>query len=200
MDDGDPRAPALREEPIDALAGHGQISIAFTVESVLDVVVVDGGLGGLLLRESAVPERWVKDYDADDGEGPSRWAERFDVARWGLIGAYDGDDRVGGVVIAWSSPGVNLLQGRTDLAYVWDLRVRPGRRGAGVGTALLHASFDWASARGCREIRVETQNVNVRACRFYEGSGFSLASIDRFAYPGNPGETQLIWRRELPPG
>ncbi len=80
MDEGDPRAPTLREEPIDALAGHGLISIAFAVESVLDVVLVDGGLGGLWLRESAVPEPWVKDYDADDGEGPSRWAGRFDVA------------------------------------------------------------------------------------------------------------------------
>jgi hypothetical protein len=27
--------------------------------------------------------------------------------------------------------------------------------------------------------------------------GCSLGAIDRFAYPGLPGETQLLWRRAL---
>ena len=40
--------------------------------------------------------------------------------------------------------------------------------------------------------------MNVRACRLHTRMDLHLASVDRFAYPGNPGETQLIWRRELP--
>jgi hypothetical protein len=32
---------------------------------------------------TAVADPYVKDYDAIEGEGPSRWAKRFDVSTWG---------------------------------------------------------------------------------------------------------------------
>jgi GNAT superfamily N-acetyltransferase len=60
---------------------------------------------------------------------------------------------------------------RSDLAVLWDIRVQPERRGRGVGKALFYASVDWACRRGCRQLKVETQNVNVAACRFYASQG-----------------------------
>ena len=186
------------EDPLSALAEHGRISIAFRVERVLEPTLLDGGLGGIVLAERPVERPYVKDYDAIDGEGPTRWAHRFDVRNWGLLGAYADGSRVGGAVLAFDTPGVDMLDGRTDLAVLWDLRVRPEWRGRGVGRRLFEAAERWAAVRGCRQLKVETQNVNAAACAFYARRGCTLGAIDRHAYPTLPDETQLLWYRELP--
>jgi ribosomal protein S18 acetylase RimI-like enzyme len=96
-------------------------------------------------------------------------------------------------VVAWSTPGVHLLDGRDDVAVLWDIRVSPAHRGTGVGSALFRAAESWAAARGCDWLKIETQNINVRACRFYRRMGCTLGAIDRFAYPELPDEVQLLW-------
>ena len=183
-----------------ALAEHGRISIAFLVERVLEPRLVDGGLGGIVLAERPVGRPYVKDYDAIDGEGPTRWARRFDVRNWGLLGAHADGSRVGGAVLAFDTPGVDMLEGRTDLAVLWDLRVRPDWRGRGVGRRLFEAAERWAAARGCRRLKVETQNVNAAACAFYAGRGCTLGAIDRHAYAALPDEARLLWYGELATG
>lgn len=189
----------IREEPMSTLAAYGRIPIAFEATRVLEVELVDGGRGGVRLTERPVAKPWTKDYDAIVGEGPTRWAKRFDLTNWGLLAAFDGDDRIGGAVLAYDTPGVDQLGGRNDLAVIWDLRVRPDRRGIGVGRLLFAAATAWAKARGCRWLKIETQNINVPACRFYAANGCELGGIDRFAYPAFPDETALYWYRELAP-
>ena len=184
-------------EPIGRLDLHAEIPISFLVERVLDLVLIDGGLGGIRLSEVPVEEPWIKNYDAIRGEGPTRWAKRFDVTNWGLIAAHAGERRVGGAVVAYNTGGVNMLEGRSDLAVLWDIRVHPEARSAGVGTELFHAAVRWARERGCRTMKVETQNINVPACRFYRHVGCSLGTIDRFAYPEHPNEVQLLWFKDL---
>lgn len=187
----------VAEEPIRNLAQHAEVPIAFTVERILEVSLVDGGLGGFLLSEVAVANPWIKDYDAVKGEGPTRWVKRFDVTNWGLIAAHEDDRRVGGAVVAFNTPGVNMLEGRSDLAVLWDIRVRPEARSTGTGTALFRAVETWARARGCRSLKIETQNINVPACRFYRRMGCTLGSIDRYGYAELPGEVRLIWFKSL---
>ena len=179
------------------LAEHGRISIAFVVDRILEGILADGGLGGIGLSETPVATPYVKDYDAIDGEGPARWAGCFDISNWGMIGAYQDGVRVGGAVIALRTAGLHMLASRDDLAVLWDIRVAPGQRGSGAGSALFRAAEGWAAARGCRWLKAETQNVNVAACRFYRAMGCTLGAIDRFAYPGLPSETQLLWWKAL---
>jgi len=186
----------IRAESIADLSRHGAVSIAFEVTSVLNVELVEAGVGGLLLTERAVDDPWVKDYDVVDG-GPSTWASRFDVSTWGLLGAYEDNRRIGGAVIAYDTPKLDMLRGRLDLAVLWDLRVDPDFRRCGVGATIFGASEAWARARGCTALEVETQQVNVPGCLFYARMGCSLAAVDRFAYADLPEETQLIWRRHL---
>jgi len=188
----------VREEPMAALAEYARVPIAFEVREVLDVAVRDGGMGGFVLsaRPAAVP--WTKDYDAL-GDGPAQWAARFDLSRWGLLAARTEGRLVGGAVVAFDTAGVEMLEGRRDLAVLWDIRVAPEARGQGVGAALFRAAEGWAAARGCRRLKVETQNVNVPACRFYARQGCELGAIHRFAYPDLPDEVQLLWYRDLPP-
>ncbi|MHB1533495.1 MAG: GNAT family N-acetyltransferase [Acidimicrobiales bacterium] len=113
------------------------------------------------------------------------------------MAAYDGDRRVGGAVIAFQSAEVWLLEGRADLAALWDLRVLPEIRNRGVGSQLFHAVEAWARARGCRQLMIETQNINVPASRFYRRMSCTLGGINRFAYPARPHETQLLWFKDL---
>ncbi len=59
-----------------------------------------------------------------------------------------------------------MLERRTDLALLSDLRVAPAVRGRGVGAALFGAAERWAAAHGAAGLKVETQTVNVPTCRF----------------------------------
>ncbi|MGH9044095.1 MAG: GNAT family N-acetyltransferase [Acidimicrobiales bacterium] len=189
----------IEEEPIDRLDEHALISIAFTVERILALSRAGAGLGGILLTETAVEVPWVKDYDVIKGEGPTRWPKRFDTSSWGLIAAYDDRERVGGAVVAFKTAGVRMLESPPDATVLWDLRVSPDHRASGVGSALFGAAGDWCRQRRCRFLKVETQNVNVPACRFYARMGCTLEAIDGRAYPDLPEEAQLIWLKDLTP-
>jgi GNAT superfamily N-acetyltransferase len=188
------------EEPLAALADYARIPIAFAVGEIFDVAVRDGGLGGFALAERRLAAPYVKDYDAVESEHPAQWARRFDVSNWGLLAAHSAGGRVGGAVVAFDTPGVNMLEGRKDLSVLWDIRVAPEARGRGVGAALFRAAERWAAARGCRQLKIETQNTNAPACRFYARQGCELGVINRFAYPELPHEVQLLWYKKLSPG
>jgi ribosomal protein S18 acetylase RimI-like enzyme len=133
-------------------------------------------------------EGGTKDYDRYAGNRPADWANRFDTSDWGLFFAESEGEGVGAAVLRLPEPG---------LAELWDLRVAPECRGQGVGTALLAAAEEWSSARGCDRLRVETQDVNVAACRFYESHGFELRERKPGAYPECPNEVQLLWYKDL---
>ena len=189
----------LSEEPISALAALAQVSIAFSVDRVLDVAEPDATAGPPILRERRLSAPYVKDYDALPDGGPDSWARRFDVSGWKLIVARTGDRWVGGAVVARHTPSLDLLEDRPDLALLWDIRVTPELRGTGIGSALFHGAEALAAASGCCQLKVETQNINVPACRLYARCGCVLRGIDPFAYPELPGEVQLLWYKDLAP-
>lgn len=180
----------LRLQTVTELAAHITIASVFETSTVYDA---HGILAGSLIeRTLSTPIR--KDYDAL--EHPSRWLE-FDVSKWVLIGAFAGGRRIGGIIAAVDTPSVDMLEGRGDLVVLWDVRVAPEARGVGVGTALFRAAEAWGVAGGCRELKVETQNVNVAACRLYQSNGCTLVQAIPAAYPELPDEVQLIWRKRI---
>ena len=187
----------LSKEQLTFLMELARIPIAFKVDRIFDVIVHEGGLGGFTFLESSVDVPYVKDYDAIAGEGPAHWASRFDMTNWGLITSRAGGLCVGGAVVACKTLGAAMLEGRSDLAVLWDIRVAPEFRGQGVGSSLFRAAEEWATARGCRQLKVETQNINVVACRFYARQGCVLGAIHRLAYPELPHEVQLLWYKNL---
>jgi len=42
-------------------------------------------------------------------------------------------------------------------------------------------------------LKVESQNINVPACRFYDAQGCELRAVQHGAYPDLPDEVQLLW-------
>jgi GNAT superfamily N-acetyltransferase len=188
----------LAEEPITTLPEYARIPIRFTVDRVLDVTARVDGPGGFVFSERRLDVPYEKDYDALDGEGPLQWPRHFDLSNWALFTARVATRRVGGATVAFDTPELTLLEGRRDLAVLWDIRVSPDARRQGVGSALFKRVEAWAQLHGCQQLKVETQNTNVRACRFYERQGCQLRAIHRAAYPELPQEIQLLWYKDLP--
>jgi ribosomal protein S18 acetylase RimI-like enzyme len=193
----EPAPIEVREESLEQLPEYSRLSIAFQVDRVLQVELVEGGLGGLSLFERPVEPPYLKDHDVLPGNHPSQLPIQLDVSRWGWLAAWTGGERVGGAILAFDTEGVHLLAGRRDRVALWDLRVAPEARGQGIGRALFRAAEAWAVARGCSQLVVETQNVNVAACRLYAAAGCELGAVHRFAYPELPDEVQLLWFKSV---
>ncbi len=174
----------IEEVGWDSIVLYESISIGFEIRSRLLLPA---------FAEVPIEPRW-KDYDEDPEERPSSHPTRFDTTNWGVFLA-SRDQPVGGCIVAWNSANFGMLQGRSDWAVVVDLRVRHKERGTGVGRKLLNAALQWASRKGVSEVHVETQDTNVAACRFYRSMGFSILSVDAFAY-GND-EARVMWTFDL---
>jgi GNAT superfamily N-acetyltransferase len=181
----------------DRLVEYSSVPISLEVRSILQVELLEGGLGGMLLRQEPVESPYIKDYDSY-GELPTDWPRLFDVTNWGFFLAMDGDKPAGAAAVAFNTSGVFMLEGRSDLAVLWDLRSHPAYRG--VGIPLFHHAAEWSRKRGCRQMKVETQNVNVPACRFYQRMGCRLGEIHRFGYAGIAvvrDEVMMNWYLDL---
>ena len=90
-----------------------------------------------------------------------------------------------------------MLEGRTDLAVIWDVRIAPEMRRRGIAGELFATVERWARGRGCRQLKVETQNINVPACRFYRKMGCNIVHVDAHAYPELPGEVRILWSKSI---
>lgn len=184
------------EESLAILSQYEKVPIAFRVETRFLVSPINNGLGGLTFTEETVSP-YVKDYDAFENERPSSWSKRFDVSRWGIFAALEDGQLIGGAAVAWNTPKVEMLEGRNDLACLWDLRVHPDYRNKGIGGELFSSVVNWAREKQCRLLKIETQNINVPACRFYERQGCELRGINRYAYGEVLDEIQFLWYRDL---
>lgn len=191
----------IQEIGVESLPRYAEITISFKVKSIFCVEAINQGLGGFSVVEQKV-KPYTKDYDSQsDNEGrPIRWTEKFDISRWGFFLAVDGPLVVGGAAVAIDTPKVNMLENRKDLAVLWDIRVHPSRRRSGVGSKLFRYAADWARRKGCRQLKIETQNVNVPACRFYAKQGCELGAIHRYRYVSSSEvahEAMFLWYLEL---
>ena len=186
----------IREEALTltALEGHAAIPIAFVVDRILTVTLIDDGLGGMLLTETVVDDPYVKDYDVTDE--PASWPGRFDTSNWGLVCARRDGARAGGAAIAfdtralaWRALGtMPRCSGISAFRPVSAARAS-GRRSSGPpGTGPAPAA-----ANGSRS----KPRTSTRRPATSRKMGCTLGAIDRFAYPGLPGEVQLLWWKAL---
>lgn len=186
-------APILIGElPLSRLHEYAAIPIAFEATSRLERV---NGTAEFTTRVLAEP--YHKDYDAL-GESPREWPATHAIDRWGLLVASRDGAAIGGAAVA---PPGDVMRGMNlpgHPAILWDLRVAPDARGLGVGTTLFRAAQQWAGERGYGSMVVETQDINVAACRLYMKLGCDLLSFDEDAYVSAPGEARLLWRCTVP--
>jgi len=181
----------------ETLKRYFTIPSIFEVDSVLDVKIQDDGLKGVTFKERKITKPYIKNYD--ENENPLRWLN-FNTTNWIIFTVQSGEKLVGGLTMVCKTPEIRMLNGRSDLADVWDIRVQPDLKRTGIGTKLFARAIEWSRSQGYRQLCVETQNVNMPACRFYLKQGCTLGAINRFAYRGDPvaaEEVQLIWFMDL---
>lgn len=96
---------------------------------------------------------------------------------------------------------IHLRRAWNGMLSVEDIRVREDCRRRGVGRKLLDAAVAYGKAQGYAALRLECQNNNVGACRFYAEYGFLLMGMDQAVYMTTPhkGETALYWYYALVP-
>lgn len=179
---------------MESLREYGQIPMILSVREILKVQKRGKGLEGISCTFETVP---VKPYtiDFDETESPTRWAEEFDVQNWALFMAYDNDTPVGGAVMAARTPEIHMLDGREDMAVLWDIRVKEKYRGQGIGQTLFDAARNWCKEEGYRLMKIECQNTNAPACRFYEKQGAELEVVNRHGY--GTDEYMFLWYLQL---
>jgi ribosomal protein S18 acetylase RimI-like enzyme len=176
---------------------YARVPLSIIVDSVLEIAEVGSAYH---LTERLVQPPYLKEFNAFPDASPLDWPKRFQLDRWGMwIARHDGRP-IGAAAVAWNEPGLESLQGATDIAEFWDIRVHPDFRRRGLGSALFDTAVRYAKSRECTLLTIETQNTNVAASRFYRSRGCALASVDRDAYRDIPAlmhETRLIWHLPL---
>ena len=63
---------------------------------------------------------------------------------------------------------------------------------------MVERAVEWERSHRYRELKAETEDINVGACGFYQRRGFHLRSIHRDACPGLPDDLQSAWYRPVP--
>jgi len=175
---------------------YDRIPMRLWVSSCYRMDKIDRGLGGFALVEVPVAVPYCKDFCIGNDEHVSRW-ERWDITHWAFFMAFDGARPVGAATVASRTQGVNMLAGRDDLAVLWDLRVDEAYKRRGIGQKLMHMALDWSREQGLQQMKIECQNTNVPACKFYHKQGAVLSEVNEYAYYHDleqfRHEIQLIW-------
>ncbi|NKF05719.1 GNAT family N-acetyltransferase [Clostridium gasigenes] len=176
---------------------YDSIPMLVHVKSILKLEKVKNGLGGILLKETS-----VKEYIRDLGEyeEATKYAKEFDISNWAFFMAFDNEVPIGAVTVASKTKNVNMLDGREDMSVLWDIRVDDRYKQQGIGTKLFSMAVEWSKLKQFKQMKIECQNNNVQACRFYHKHGVVLGKIDEYAYYNDTDvedEVQLIWYLDL---
>jgi ribosomal protein S18 acetylase RimI-like enzyme len=188
----------IEQADTSCFAQYDTIPMRVRVEREYRLIKPDNGLGGITFSETPI-EPYIKDFCVGKDESVTSWAH-WDLSHWGFFMAFDAEKPVGAAAVATRTDGVNMLCRREDLAVLWDIRVANDYKHQGVGSALFHAAVEWAKAQGMTQMKIECQNNNIPAVKFYHKQGAILGSVDEYAYYNNPyakGEVQFIWYLDI---
>ncbi|MEK7433234.1 MAG: GNAT family N-acetyltransferase [Cyanobacteriota bacterium] len=178
------------------LIEYSKIPMSFEINSFFDISLKKNGLEGITITEKIIDKPYLKDYDKY--ENPTLWVNDFDLTNWGIfIAKNEFSENIGGLAVAYKTQGNHMLEGRDDMTVLWDIRIHPNYRKNGIGSLLFKKAVDFSKEHNCKIIKIETQNNNVPACKFYAKQGCYLGGIHPNIYKEFPDEIQLLWYKEL---
>ena len=167
-----------------------------------ELIVAAQSLDGLITVDSIARPRLDAGVPGYDVSPVEPFTKRYGLSPDELRDAIARSDRSAMLARADGRVVGRLLVSEHWNRYAWieDLVVDAGSRRLGAGRALMGWAEGWARSRGLPGIMLETQNVNVAACRFYERCGFVLGGFDQWLYRGFDPDTievAFFWYRDL---
>lgn len=143
------------------------------------------------LQLEKLPQPYIKSFinelTADDLDSYRQYAEQ------GLSLAAYAQGHLVGMAIAAAERWNRTL-------WIWEFHVLPSAQKLGVGRMMMDELTDRGQKAGLRTLRVEAQNTNVPAIRFYRRVGFHLEALDTSFYTNHDlesGEVALFLKRRL---
>ena len=135
------------------------------------------------IAEEIFAEPYEKKYDDDIGYINNDFINSEDNA---IFLCFCGDIYAGNIII-WK-------QWNKD-CYIENIAVRRDFHRSGIGKKLIEQAVFWAKDKNLRGLRLETQDNNLIACRFYQKCGFVLGAVDNLLYRhfDNKDEKALFW-------
>lgn len=90
---------------------------------------------------------------------------------------------------------IRLRKNWNKYCYIEDIAVSSEFRGIGIGKSLLQTAISWAKSGELCGIMLETQDLNISACRFYKKCGFKIGGVDTMLYGNfeNSHEKAIFW-------
>ena len=176
---------------------YDEIPMLVHVNSHYTLEKINNGLGGFTINEVNV-KKYIKDLSKY--EIACEYEQSFDISNWVFFMAFDEDIPVGAVTIVSKTDNVNMLEKRNDISVLWDIRVADDYKHKGIGQKLFDKATKWSRQQGFIQMKIECQNNNVPACKFYHKQGAILCKIDEYAYlldESCKGEIQFIWYLNL---
>ncbi|MHA2270923.1 MAG: GNAT family N-acetyltransferase [Candidatus Hodarchaeales archaeon] len=149
------------------LNDFSRIDNSFEVSSVIELGMIQGEIR---YKIKEVAEGWEKKYDTPRDFDPASVINNETAV---IFLAYL-DGLIAGKVV--------LKKYWNNFAYIDDIAVDRSFRRRGIGQQLLHRAISWAQEKGFPGIMLETQNINVGACKLYESCGFQIGGFDQLVY------------------
>jgi len=177
---------------------YDQIRLIVHVSAYYHIEKLNRGLGGFTLVETPV-EPYIRNFCIGEDESVTNW-KRFNLSNWAFFMAFDERQPIGAATVASRDNEVNMLSGRNDLAVLWDIRVDENYKRQKIGQKLFDMAVGWSRIHGLLQMKIECQNNNIPAVKFYHKQGAVLSAIDEYAYYNEPEyrhETQFIWFLDL---
>ena len=103
---------------------------------------------------------------------------------WARVRVARGD---GGAVIGYS-----LYWHVADELHLLNVAVAPSERRRGIGRALMHELFEYATQHGARRVLLEVRKTNVAAIRLYESLGFEHLRVRTRYYDDGEDALEML--------
>ena len=175
------------------LTEYDKIPFYYDTTKRYELKKIDDGTLGICFQLIDVP-KFHKDFEVKT----EKWGKMFDLTNWKFFVAYNQDHKIiAGCAIATKTENCRMLEGRDDLALLWDLRVANEYKHQGIGQTLFDMAKQYAKENGFKQFKVECQNTNPAAVNFYHKQGMKLCAINEYAYPEYPDEVQMLWYLDL---
>ena len=182
------------QAPLTFLKEYHKVPILYSSDIIYPEELFVGKAEDIELTEIKV-EPFIKDYDKF--ELPVNWTDKWNISNWSILKAERDGKYIAGAVIAYNTNGVNMLEGRNDIAVLWDIRVSPEHRGEGIGEKLFKEAVKFAEEKNCKFLKIETQNINVNACKFYKKMGCYLGKYSIHEYKDFSDEIMMLWYYQI---